>query len=113
MPKRKRRCTVVETNGWALAHIGLVSYHATLVCVWWTYSTKPTVRFQIRNGSTKPAPTRPRTDWSVATASHASAPIQMAPKVATSVQSHMKIARRVAIWRLLGKNSLSHQISIR
>ncbi|MCY1246044.1 hypothetical protein D9M72_592440 [compost metagenome] len=113
MPWRKRRCTVVETKGCALAHMALVSYQATLVWVWCTYSTKPTVTFQTRKGSTKPAPMSIQTDWSVASARPASAPIQASPNAATSTQSPVKIGRRVAIWRLLGKNILHHQISTR
>ncbi|MNT94067.1 hypothetical protein D3C72_2356760 [compost metagenome] len=96
-----------------MAHIALVSYHATLVWVWCTYSTKPTVTFHTRKGSTKPAPINIQADWLVANASPTSAPIQASPKAATNMQSPRKILRRVAIWRLLGKNSLHHQISTR
>ncbi|MCY1308294.1 hypothetical protein D9M70_582900 [compost metagenome] len=104
---------MVETNGCALAHIVLVSYHATLAWVWCTYSTKPTVTFHTRKGSAKPAPTSIQADWPVAKASATSTPIQATPKAATSRQSRTKTGRRVAIWRLLGKNSLLHQISTR
>ena len=66
---------------------------------------------QMKSGSPRPANNSKPTDCCVPTAAQASAAVQITAKTDTNRLSSVKMARRVGMWRLDGKNKRFHQIS--